>query len=294
MKILITGESGFIGKNLKEQLVSDDYEVHAPTSTELNLLDNSKVSQYLKEHYFDVILHAATWAATRTSTKDITRVFENNIRIFFNIARCNKDFGKMIYYGSGAEFSREHWKPKMSEDYFDAYIPTDQYGFSKYIMNKHAEKSKNIYNLRLFGIFGKYEDWKIRFISNAICKVIYDLPITIKQNVFFDYMYIDDLVEITKWFIYSSPKYKSYNICTGQIYDLRTLAIKVIEASSNNLNIFVGCDGMSQEYSGDNSRFISEIGGYSFRDMNDCIRELYHWYKSNKHHIDKERLLKED
>jgi len=108
MKILITGGSGFIGKNLKEQLVNDYSEVHTSTSSELNLLDTSKVSQYLKEHYFDVVLHTATWSATKTSTKDITRVFENNIKFFYNIVRNLHSFGKMIYYGSGAEYYRSH------------------------------------------------------------------------------------------------------------------------------------------------------------------------------------------
>jgi len=290
MKILITGGSGFIGKNLKEQLVSDDYEVHAPTSTELNLLDNSKVSQYLKEHYFDVILHAATWAATRTSTKDITKVLDHNLRMFFNIARCNKDFGKMIYYGSGAEFSREHWKPKMSEDYFDTYIPTDQYGFSKYIMNKYAEKSKNIYNLRLFGIFGKYEDWEIRFISNAICKAIYDLPITINQNVYFDYMYIDNLVEITKWFINNNPTYHDYNICTGNVYDLKSLSKIVFNINNKHIPIVVRKQGLGKEYSGTNSRLKSEIN-YVFSKIEKNIISLFKWYLKNKFIIKKDKLL---
>jgi GDP-L-fucose synthase len=105
----------------------------------------------------------------------------------------------MIYYGSGAEFDRNNWIPKMKEEYFDSFVPTDQYGFSKYIINKYTERAENIFNLRLFGVFGKYEDYQIRFISQTCCRAIYDLPITINQNVNFDYTYIDDVVEITDY-----------------------------------------------------------------------------------------------
>lgn len=38
MKIFITGGMGLIGHNLKEQLIYN-YNVFAPTSSELNLLD---------------------------------------------------------------------------------------------------------------------------------------------------------------------------------------------------------------------------------------------------------------
>jgi GDP-L-fucose synthase len=289
-KIFITGGTGFIGRNLKEQL-DIKYEIFAPSSTELNLLDDEKVSEYIKKHHFDVIIHTATWNATRNSNKDLTKVLEYNLRMFFNIARCSKYYGKMIYYSSGAEFDREHWIPKMREDYFDTYVPKDDYGFSKYIMNKYTGNTENVYNLRLFGIFGKYEDFEIRFISNACCKAVWDLPITIKQNVFFDYMYVDDVVKITEWFIENESREKTYNICTGKTFDLLALANKVLAVSNKKLDIIVNKEGFGIEYSGDNTKLLSEIGGYSFRTIDDCIYELYHWYLSQKNSIDRNKLL---
>ena len=118
----------------------------------------------------------------------------------------------MIFFGSGAEAGRENWVPNMSEQYIENRVPPDQYGYSKYIMSKYAESTDNIYNLRLFGVFGKFDDWRYRFISNACCKAVLDMPITIKQNSVLDYLYIDDLVKITKWFIENKPKNNVYNI----------------------------------------------------------------------------------
>ena len=289
-KIFITGHTGFIGRNLNEQY-ENEYNVYAPSSNELDLLDLEKVKKYLKKHQFDVVIHAATWNATRTSPKDLTKVLRNNLMMFFNLARGHNYFGKMIYYGSGAEYDREHWIPKMREDYFDTHVPVDDYGFSKYIMAKYTEHSTNIYDLRFFGVFGKYEDWEIRLISNACCRAMWDLPIMIKQNVFFDYLYVDDLVKITEWFVENNLEEKFYNVCTGRTFDLLTLAHKVLEVSAKKLDIIVAQEDLGKEYSGDNSKLLSEIGDYTFRDMDDCIKELYSWHLANKDSTSKEKLL---
>lgn len=115
-----------------------------------------------------MVLHIATYNATVTSEKDLSLVLAANFRMFFNLEKAKDLYGKMLYFGSGAEFDREHYVPKMKEEYFGRYIPGDSYGFSKYIMAKTSEIRSSIYNLRLFGVYGKYEDWRIRFIFDYL------------------------------------------------------------------------------------------------------------------------------
>jgi len=290
MQILITGASGFIGRNLKEQL-AEKYEILAPSRDELDLLDAGKVQRYLEAHGFAAVIHAATWDATRNSDKDTSLVLEHNLTMFLNIARCSSAYGKLIHFGSGAEFAREHWIPRMKEDYFGEHVPQDSYGLSKYLIHQHGERADNIVNLRLFGVFGKYEDWEIRFISNACCKAILDLPITIKQNVRFDYLYVDDLVRITDWFIQNRPEEKAYNICTGQTHDLITLAEKVLRVSGKELEIRVARPGLGTECSGDPSKFLRRVGGFAFSDIDASVKELYEWYQSHRADIDRGLLV---
>ena len=246
---------------------------------------------FFKKNQFDVVIHTANYdSAAKYSTKDPAKVLEQNLKMFFNIVRCQDYFGKMIYFGSGAEFDRQHWIPKMKEDYFDSHIPQDQYGLSKYIMTKYAEQHNNIYNLRLFGVFGKYDDWRTRFIPHACCHAVMNLPIIIEQNKYYDFLYIDDLIKIVKWFISTTPKQKVYNICIGQTIDFKTIAQKIVKISGKTLEIKINKDGLGKEYSGDNSRLLYEIKSLKFRPIDQSLKALYHWYDSNKHIIKIDKL----
>ena len=156
-RVLITGASGFIGRNLAELLTG--YTITAPTRAELDLVSTEAVEAYLKEHHFDVVIHAATGRSNRKTTAP--DLFKNNCRMFFNFARHPDLYGRMLHFGSGAEFDRRAYQPLMPESYFDTSVPEDDYGFAKYIAAKYTELSPNIVNLRLFGVFGKYEAWEV-------------------------------------------------------------------------------------------------------------------------------------
>ena len=80
--------------------------------------------------------------------------------------------------------------------------PINIYGYSKYEIAKNIEsRHRNIYNLRVFGIYGKYEDYKRRFISNNICRLLCGQTISINKNAYFDYLYVNDFSKIVEMFI---------------------------------------------------------------------------------------------
>ncbi|MCX7661459.1 MAG: NAD(P)-dependent oxidoreductase [Candidatus Omnitrophica bacterium] len=288
-KIFITGGAGFIARNLFEDL-KDEYNVVSCKREELDLLDSMRVFDYIKNNSFDVIIHTATYdAAPKNSTKDPNKVLEYNLKMFFNIVRCKDYFGKMIYFGSGAEYDRRCWIPKMREEYFDRYPPQDQYGFSKYVMTKYIQLTDKIYNLRLFAVFGKYEDWRYRFISNVCCKVVLDLPIIINQDKIFDFLYVKDLVKIVKWFIENDPKRKVYNVCSGIAYSFSCISRKILEIAKKDLEIIIK-DKNSIEYSGAHSYLLEELGNFEFTPIDESLKELYSWYETNKHMINKDEF----
>lgn len=290
MKVLVTGGSGFIGRNLIDYF-SQRYQIIAPAHSELELMDETAVRDYFKQNPVDVVIHGAVKPGHRNA-KDPTNLLYSNTRMFFNIVRCSRFYGKLIFLSSGAVYNMRNYKPKMREDYYGKYVPADEHGFSKYICARHIEKMENAFELRLFGVFGKYEDYSIRFISNAICKTLFDMPITIKQNRYFDYLFIDDLMPVIDYFMHNQGKYKAYNVTPDQAVDLYSIAEKVRDISgSSNLSILVGKPGLGTEYSGDNSRLKSEYSQFKINSLDNAIRDLYFHYRKNIDSLRQELLI---
>jgi len=213
-------------------------------------------------------------------------MLDRNCRMFFNVARNAHLFGRMLFPSSGAVYDKAHAGPRVSEEDFDRYVPSDDYGFSKYICAKAIDGMERAYELRLFAVFGPYEDRQVRFISQACCRAVWDMPIVIRQNVFFDYLDVEDLGRILECLALRELRYRHYNVCTGRVIDLKTLGEKVVAASGKELPIVVRNPGLGGEYSGDNARLMAELPGFTFREIDESIRRLYRWYEERKETID--------
>lgn len=276
MKIVVTilGSNGFIGKNILEYLENkEQYTVLAPKRDELDLLDTKAVEEYFKKIKSDIVIHSAVNIHS----------LEQNLQMYFNVERCSIYYKKLITIGSGAEYDMRHYIPMMKENYFTSYIPSDTYGLSKYVVSKDIESSsKNSVNLRVLGIFGKHEDYTRRFISNNICKALCGDPVSLHQNMKFDFLYINDFLKILEFFLNNEVKYKNYNICTSKPIELHELA-KIIYSvhGDQNMKIVIKEEGMKPEYSADNSRLLAEIGDFNFTDFHTAINELYTWYQTS-------------
>lgn len=290
MRILITGGSGFIGRNLTEYLARQ-HDVLAPSHQELELLDERGVRSYLAKHPVEIVIHGAVRPGHRNA-KDPSQQLYNNTRMFFNLVRNADCFRRMIFLGSGAVYDNRAYVPKMAEDYFDTSVPSDEHGFSKYIIAKFIGQAQNIIELRLFGVFGKYEDYTIRFISNMICKALFDLPLTLHQNRRFDYLYINDLMPVIDYFITNdTPHFKSYNVTPDETVELKWIAETVQRISGKELPIVIGQAGLGTEYSGSNLRLRGEIPNLSFTPILQTVTELYDWYRTHRNMLNKEMLL---
>jgi len=288
MNILLTGGSGFIGKNLKEYL-EKKYTVFAPTHQELELTNKEKIAEFSKKNKIKIVIHAAGVGGHRKNRDE--NILENNLKMFFSIADNPVKFEKIIFLGSGAEYDKSKNIINAKEFEFGKNIPDDDYGFSKYICSKYIEKSNNIINLRLFGVFGKYEDCETRFISNIICRVLFDLPVQINQNMLLDYIFIEDLCKIVEYFIQNPPLYKFYNVGNGEHVDLFTIAEKIKEISWKNIEIEIKNPGMNNQYTCDNSLLKEELKNFKFTKIDEAIKKLYTWYFENKDKIKNKNFL---
>ena len=289
--VLILGSGGFVGRNLIEHLSQRcDLLLDCPKIEELNLLDENSVEKYLKRKRYDVIVNAAVYNPKIDPYSPIPEL-EQDLRMFYNLERCSNLFGKMYYFGSGAEYDKSGDIVSVEEGKYVNGVPKNQYGMAKYTIGKIIRNCGNIYNLRIFGLFGKYENWRTTFISGACCKALKGLPITIRQNVYFDYVFIKDFVRIIEWFIDNDPKYHEYNISSGRKIDLVDLANMVKKASAKDVPVIVCQTGLAKEYTASNKRLTEEMGGFVFTDYQTAVTELFHYYEGIEDQIDLLSLL---
>jgi len=270
MKILITGGNSFIGRNINEQL-KDKYEIDCFGRDQLNLLSYQLVKDVLSYGKYDVVIHTATW------TYDNETMLEKNLEMFFNLENNNHLYGKMLYFGSGAEFGSGNYIDAKEQD-FGVNIPTDPYGFSKYTMTKIASFSQNIYNLRLFATFGKY-DLPARPILDLINQsFIDDKEIILEKNYFYDYLHVDDIVKVVDWFINNEPIHQVYNVCSGGGIDFKHIAEHIIRLSGKDLKLKIVDNSALKMYCGNNNQLLNEID-FELTSFYTGLKNLYNYYK---------------
>jgi GDP-L-fucose synthase len=294
LKVLVTGAGGFIGRNLVEALAAE-HEVYGLTRRELDLLDADAVRDFFSRRRIDVVVHAAVKDVSRTDPEP-KDYYPDNMRMFFNLERALPETASLFFLGSGAAYSRPHWRPKMTENYFGEFIPQDSYGFAKYSISKVVEHRSNMVDLRVFGVFGKYENYRFKFISNAILKNLLHMPIVIAQDVVFDYLYIDDLARIVLRLLAIRDRipYRQINVTPTRSCTLTQVARMINAAGDFKSEIIVSNPGLGREYSGDNQRLLEVLGGYEFGDLQEAIRDLRGYYAERLAELDTEAIRRDE
>lgn len=285
--ILITGggPNGFIGRNLAETLKTR-YRVFAPSHAQLDIAAYGPLAQYIEDNDIAVVVHAAG----RPIRAEGQGEYDNDMQMFRNLLRLSDRLEKMIYFGSGAEYDKSGDIVMAAEEDIGKRVPRDEYGRAKYEMNELARASKNLYNMRLFGVFGKYERWDVRLPSNLCCKALFDLPLTVRRDCAFDYLYMDDLAEAVAWFIESTPRYHDYNVCSGRPCMLTEVAQAVLTVSGKELEFTVLSDERGLDYTASNARLLREAPQLAARPLSLSIARLYEYYAAHQDRIDFEVL----
>ena len=275
-KIIILGSSGFLGRNLCDFFSKNcNFQLFSLSRKDVDFTNLDLLKQKVLEISPDYIIHSAVSLEN----------FENNIRMFYALENLASYVNKIIIIGSGAEYIANRYVPLMKESYFpnDSVFPKDIYSLSKYTISKlhTSSSSQNIYNLRVFGIYGPYEDFQRRLISNNIVRHINNLPLTYNRNVTFDYLYINDFLTAIESFLeLEKPLFKTYNLCIGKGYKFQEImnTIADVVGLDHSKIILKDPTPSNYEYSGDSSLLENEIGKIEKTSLFEAINSLYEWY----------------
>ena len=254
MKVLITGCDGFLGKELTRYF-SKNHTVIATNRKTLNPANLSNVSSFFKKNKVDIVVHTAVKGGKRNHEDCIEDLYKN-ITMFDNLASCSEHYKALFNFGSGAEFNRTKSIHLVAETDIYGSFPEDYYGLSKnLITRKINDLNSNIFNLRLYGCFGFYEEEQ-RLFRSMFNKVLNSQPFEIHQDKYMDYFYAQDVGKVIEHLANNLDKRlkKDYNLCYDKKYKLSELAIKIKNLTNHQQNVIINNKEMGLSYTGANNR----------------------------------------
>jgi GDP-L-fucose synthase len=245
------------------------------------VLDSKSVDKFFENNKVDVVIHCAISGGRRTKPDDYDVVY-NNLMMFENLAKHNRDYNSMIVFGSGAETERSLGVDEFSELKFgihNKHIPQDYYGFSKYLIARRIESFDNIINLRIFNVFGEFEA-DDRMVKNNINNYLSGNPLEIYQDRVMDFFGANDLYKVVNYIINHDVRniiYKDLNMCYEKKHTLLDVANIINNLSDKKSEIKLINDEMSPPYCGNSNRL--SLLNLEFDGLEKSIREVYNKWK---------------
>jgi len=261
VNILITGANGFLAKELIEYYQDNSQISNRLLLTDRHTLDPTNfedVRKFFDENVVDVVIHTAVKGGKRLRKDSVDDIIDN-ISMFKNLSYFSDYYKIMFNFGSGAEFDRMRAINKAKETSIHTRNPRDYYGLSKKIIStKIVESDSNIYNLRLFGCFGRNEEPQ-RLFRSCYDKFRSGKDAQISYDKYMDYFYSQDVGRVMD-FIISNPRLqipRDINLCYEGDYKLSDYASTIKRLTNSPNDVMIHHKELAKSYTGDCERLKS-------------------------------------
>jgi nucleoside-diphosphate-sugar epimerase len=238
MKVLITGDSGFIGSNLSNYLSSLGIEVRGfSTSKGYDIFNSEQLDHFVKQ--VDLVYHCAAYAKPGESITYPVKAIDINVRGILSILEACRKYDIPLIYPSSCEIYGNGIGPLSEES---PIYPTNPYAASKVAADRicysyHVSYGMDIKNVRLFNPYGPKQQLN-KIIPTMYFQAIMDKDITVfgagKDTR--DYVYISDIVN-GLWLANDLPKGETINLATGQETSNLDMAQKIIRITESKSKI---------------------------------------------------------
>ncbi|MBO5948520.1 NAD(P)-dependent oxidoreductase [bacterium] len=295
-KVLITGGTGFIGKNVVNKLIESGYEVHslvfppfAPEQKslfqyEMNLMDNKAVEEFLKEHKFENLIHLAWYVGKGCQTSPVNLDWVN---LSLNLLKCFQENGgkRVLFTGSVSEYDYRYGY--MTEDLTplnNEYL----YGKSKaslYILAKDFCEANGLDFkwARLFNVYGPSER-EARLMPSVIISMLKGEDVKVSTcTKYQDYLHVEDIAGGIVA-LFESKIQNAVNICSGEPIKLRAIVEKIADLTNFKGNILWGAVPTYFEEPlvvGNNTKLKNEVGFSPKYSLDAGLKQTIDWWKGN-------------
>ncbi len=290
-KVLVTGATGLIGKELIEPLKEAGFDIFAITIDknnhnngvhwiEGNLFDENFIKITIENIKPEYLLNMAWCTTGDYLSSDINYKFLN---AGINLLKYFKDNGgkRVVFAGTCFEYKFKD-SPLKEIDELDA--DKTIYTFCKNKLHEISEYFCKINNIsfgygRIFYVYGRNED-KIRLTGMIIDKLSKNEEVIIKNGKLYkDYVYAKDIAGAFVALLNSEVK-GSVNICTGKTISIKDFALEIGKQMGKENLIKFKDEPSSQPpiIVGDNSRLINEVKYEVKYKLSEGIKEVLSGY----------------
>ena len=267
MKILLTGSTGMVGRNLLEHPRLNNYFLSIPTRQQLDLRDYSQVEQYLQQQLPDMVIHAAgKVGGIIANINDPINFLVENFDIGRNIVCAAHRLGikKLLNLGSSCIYPKNYDTP-IGEDCLLAgkLEPTNEgYALAKiavaklceYISRENQEyQYKTIIPCNLYGRWDHFDPEFSHMLPSVIAKI---------QRA-----KVQKQPEVSIWGDGSARREFMY---AGDFADFVASAISQFERLPLLMNVGLGYDHSIDEY----YQVIAQVVGYLGKFTHDLTRPM--------------------
>lgn len=215
-KILITGGSGMVGRNFIESNKSQNFNIIAPTSKELNLLDFDKVNKYLSLENPDIIIHAAgRVGGIQANMREPLLFLQENADMGRNVVLAAKqqNIKNLLNLSSSCVYPK-NMEIALEEDFIltGPLEPTNEgYALAKIFVQKlctYINRENPDYKYKTIipcNLFGRFDDFNLNsghLLPNIINKIhhakLNDMDKVLiwgDGSVRREFMYVNDLID---------------------------------------------------------------------------------------------------
>lgn len=185
MKILVTGASGMVGRNILAHARSSCYDILAPSRSELDLRDAEATTNWFRRHCPDAVIHAAgTVGGIQANINHPVQFVIDNVRIGVSLFTAARSVGvpKIINLGSSCMYPRDRQNALTPDDLLDGKLePTNEgYALAKIVAWKigaymRREDPSLIYKTlipcNLFGLYDHFDPVRSHLVPATIMKL---------------------------------------------------------------------------------------------------------------------------
>jgi UDP-glucose 4-epimerase len=305
MKAIVTGGSGFVGANLTRRLLTDGHDVHllarSPVSWRLqevtsetqihqvDVRDKDGVMNVVKNVKPDAVFHLAAFGAYPNQTGIEAMLSTNLLGCVSVLDAClAAGVGVFIHAGSSSEYGyKDH--PSAEEERIE---PNSLYAITKAAATHYCQlvaRQSNVHavTLRLYSIYGPYEEPTRLIPTLLIHGMEGQLPGLVSPHTARDFVYVDDAVDamLRVASMTNLPRGSVYNVCSGiqsRLMDVVALARELLnidyepqwssmEQREWDTNVWVG-----------SSAAIEQAAGWRFKvDLKDGLSRTIAWLRAH-------------